>query len=294
MTAPTLQSIIQAGDQAYRALSKFETSRFKILQHCNLLPLANLNYSPPNTRASNCMYTVKLTCSCTVCHDRHIEIGHKSYLLHFASLPFKCEHGHPITNLHVQEGSERTLPFIDIPSKIRKVAPPCLSESSGGAITPEKLLNDKKRIKDTFSVADEAFTTLAAQVNNSNLDLSEYPQYGTDHINCLLAALENYVDECVGYLDGHIANLVQLSDVSEADDIEITPSGELNITSGRGATAQVNQDPNPLSNTMPNLAGASVIRSDTPILDRPNPETETGSRGTLTPGSANEMEQLLA
>ena len=180
---PDLQQIIKDGEAAYRALSIFETARYKVLQHCNLLPATNLNFSPPTTRATGRMYTAKITSDCSVCHNRHSHANHKSYLLHYASLPFKCEHGFTISNLHVQEDSERTLPFINLPSQIQKVAPQCLSLSSGGLTTPDKLDRDKQRIQQTFNAADEAFTTLAASVRSSNVDPSAYPQYGADHVN---------------------------------------------------------------------------------------------------------------
>ena len=269
MTYPQqdLDQIIKDGKAAYFALSKFETARYKVLQHCNLLPAANLNFSPPNTRATGKMYTAKVTSTCCVCHDRHISINNKSYLLHFASLPFKCEHGSTITNLHVQEESERTLPLISLPSRIQKVEPDCLSISSGGIMTTDKLDKDKHRIQQAFDAADEAFTTLTVTVRSSNVDLSTYPQYEADHVNCLIAALEAHKEECCTFLDAHRTNLVRLSEVSEADEIYISTEGHLTVSQ---ATNQA--------------------RPETPLLDRPNdessPSATDNSGDTVIPSSA--------
>ena len=66
--------------------------------------------------------------------------------------------------MHEQEDEEHTLPLIDLPSKLQKLAPDCLSESSGGSVTTDKLEKDKKRIQDTFDAAEEAFIELATLV----------------------------------------------------------------------------------------------------------------------------------
>ena len=213
------------------------------------------------------MYTAKLTSECSVCHNRHIHSSHKNYLLHFACLPFKCEHGNKISNLHVEDAEERTLPFVNLPSQIQKVAPECLSLSSGGLTTTDKLDRDKKRLEQTFEAADKAFTTLATNVGNSNVDLDAFPQYGTDHINCLLAALEEQVEDCCTYLDDHRNNLIRLSEVSEADNIHISPDG-LTIVTGSNIPSVSQPEA---------TIGASQHRPETPLLDRPNPETQLGS-----------------
>ena len=182
--------------------------------------------------------------------------------------------------MHVQKEEDRTLPFIELPSKLQKLAPDCLSESSGGSVTTDKLEKDKKRIQDTFDAAEKAFTELATLVRNSNHDLSEYPQYGAGHINCLLAILEGYKDECVAFLDGHRANLVQLEDVSEADEIQIMDDGQLRVST----RADLESDSsllNPEAHPQPNQLGNG--RPNTPILDRPNTDDSTGSSKTLTP-----------
>ena len=267
---PDLQKVIQDGEKAYHALSKFETARYKVLQHCNLLPSANLNFSPPNTRATAKMYIARITSDCTVCHDRHTKTNQKSYLLHFASLPFKCEHGLKISNLHVEDDSERTLPLINLPSKIQKVAPDCsISMSSGGLTTTDKLDRDKQRLQQTFNTADEAFTALAVSVRSSNLE--QYPQYGADHLNCLIAAMEYHVEECVTYLDAHRENLVRLAEVSEADEIHISADGNMVVSQQLGGLS---------STTMSQAVPPPFTRPDTPLLDRPNVEQSTGSSDT--------------
>ena len=67
---PTLQSVLQAGTHAYRCLTKFETARYKVMLHCNMLPLTNVNFSPPGTRRSSEVYTVEITSNCAVCNKK--------------------------------------------------------------------------------------------------------------------------------------------------------------------------------------------------------------------------------
>ena len=291
-SVPDLQKVIQDGEKAYHALSKFETARYKVLQHCNLLPTTNLNFSPPNTRPTAKMYTVRITSDCTVCHNRHTETNHKSYLLHFAHLPFKCEHGLKISNLHVQEESERTLPFVNLPSQMQKVAPECISMSSGGITTIDKLARDKVRLQQTFNAADEAFTTLSVSVSNSSVDLTLYPQYGADHLNCLIAAIEFHVEECVTFLDDHRENLIRLSEVSEADEIQISADGQVVVLQQPSDSARNMNDlglPG-LSSTHTSLGTAIPLsRPETPLLDRPNLEqgrsSSDSSGQTLMPNT---------
>ena len=100
------------------------------------------HFSPPQTRSSSSMYTVQLVSTCSVCHERHISIPQKSYLMHYTALPFNCEHGHRVDDMAVVEPDSRTKPYINLPTNIKRLAPDCLSESSGGNITTDKLEKD--------------------------------------------------------------------------------------------------------------------------------------------------------
>ena len=103
-------------------------------------------------------------------------MGHKNYLMHFAALPFKCEHGKKVDSMQVDDSTDRTQPFITLPSGVQKIAPTCLSDSSGGQITADKLEQDRRRLQTAFQLADEAFSNLAANVSSSGVDISKYPQ----------------------------------------------------------------------------------------------------------------------
>ena len=122
------------------------------------------------------MYTARLMSDCSVCHDRHVSMGHKNYLMHFAALPFKCEHGRKVVSMQVDDPDDQIHPFINLPSGVQKIAPDCMSDSSGGHLTVDKLEQDKSRLQTAFLTADEEFTNLAANVNNSGFDISRYPQ----------------------------------------------------------------------------------------------------------------------
>ena len=126
-----LQSVLEAGATAFGCFSKFEVCRFKALKHCNMLTF-EVTKSPPSTRSSEAMYTTLLDSDCTLCHGRHTSLGHRSYLVHYAALPFKCTHGIKIKGMSVSEPEERMDPFIDMPSTIHHIEPDCFSESSGG------------------------------------------------------------------------------------------------------------------------------------------------------------------
>ena len=138
-TPPTLQDVLSCGSVAYNCLSQFEVARYKVLRHCNMLPRGLSNFSPPQTRLTSRMYTVELTSQCPVCNSRHVNLSHKTYLLHFAALPFRCEHKQRVDSMKVVENDERTQPWIMLPPQLSKIAPDCMSESSGGMVTIDKL-----------------------------------------------------------------------------------------------------------------------------------------------------------
>ena len=177
------------------------------------------------------MQTAQLISSCSVCHKRHISITHKSYLTHYTALPFNCEHGHRIQDMVMVEQDSRTKPFINLPADIRRLAPECLSESSGGQITNDKLDADKQRLQEAFDKAEEAFQALSLLVATSGVSTQSYPQYSTDHVNYLLAAMESNVDECIGYIDAQKENIHQLAEVDEADSLRISDQGDISIAS---------------------------------------------------------------
>ena len=145
-TDPNMQRIIEAGQDAYKCLSRFNARRFKILKHCNLVVAGFIEHSPPSTRTQE-IYTVKLGSTCHACHNRHVSLGRKAFLLYYASLPFKCEHGLRVEGLQVDDPDERLLPLISLPPGIRKIAPDTLSESSEGQVTQDKLDRDLQRLQ---------------------------------------------------------------------------------------------------------------------------------------------------
>ena len=96
--------------------------------------------------------------------------------------------------MRVVEAEERIQPLIQLPPQLSKIAPDCMSDSSGGIVTVDKLEQDKKRLQDTFAATENALLQLATVVRNTGLDISTYPQYEADHINHLNADIETNVD----------------------------------------------------------------------------------------------------
>ena len=174
-------SVLSDGVSTFKLLAKFEMARFRAYRHCNIQHVSD-EPSPARTRKTEPKYTVRLISTCTQCNDRHVEIGQKSYLVHFCTLPFECEHGNTIESLEVDDPEERTLPIINLPSNIKRVANPNASVSSGGVVTIDKLEADLRRIQDTFKEADQSFTNLTTLIRAINFDTSRYPQYKPDNL----------------------------------------------------------------------------------------------------------------
>ena len=232
------------------------------------------------------MYTVQLLSTCSVCHERHISLPHKSYLMHYTALPFNCEHGHRIEDMMVVEPDSRTRPFVTLPPDIRRLAPDCLSESSGGILTPDKLDKVRKRLQDAFSLAEESFQALALTVSTTGVDTQGYPQYSLDHVNYLLAAIESNVDECIGYLDAHKENLSRLAEVEEADAIRISDEG--NVT-GVHHGVDLQQPEIGLGDGLQELAAATAVapKPSTQTQVAPNTVVESEMINTSSSGSLN-------
>ena len=305
MDMDDMAQLKEAGKVAYQYFHRLEVSRFKVLRHCNLLPRTLANFSPPQTRGSNSMHTAQLISACSVCHERHISITHKSYLTHYTALPFNCEHGHRIEDMAMVEPESRTKPFINLPADIRRLAPECLSESSGGQITNDKLDADKQRLQEAFNKADEAFQALALIVATTGVSTQNYPQFSTDHVNFLLAAMESNVDDCNGYIDAQKENLSRLAEVDEADSLRISDQGVISVNDPN-ARVESQQIDLGIGDGLLELAAAT--QPDQPsallpnIMDSENPEAETSQTSSSTsmttvtgnPGSMSDNRQTIA
>ena len=101
-----------------------------------MLPRRNTSFSPA-TRQSEPLLTTQLGSNCPLCNTRHTAMTNRSYLVHYAALPFKCEHGERIEEMRVVEPEDRVDPLINLPSTIFRIEPDCMSESSNGIVTPE-------------------------------------------------------------------------------------------------------------------------------------------------------------
>ena len=101
------EEVLEKGDAAYKLFQRFEIARYRIFRHTGVLDPSVVN-SPPGTRSTDRIYTTRLESACPQCNNRHVEIGHRSYLAHFTCLPFKCENGLAISKLYVEDPEDRT------------------------------------------------------------------------------------------------------------------------------------------------------------------------------------------
>ena len=124
----------------------------------------------------------------------------------------------------------RALPTISLPSRILRLRPDCMSESSNGITTEDKLERDRERLNSAYTNAQEAFTNLVVSVESSGIDVTSYPQFDTSHLNFLLTSLENNAEECQGHIDTFKDNLRRLAEVEDVDNFGISDDGEI-ITS---------------------------------------------------------------
>ena len=98
--------VLAKADAAFKLYQKYEVARYKIYRHTGVAD-PNLVNSPPGTRASESIYNVKITAECNQCNGRHVELGHRSYLVHYGSLPFLCvcekklSHSWPLSMLRI-------------------------------------------------------------------------------------------------------------------------------------------------------------------------------------------------
>ena len=187
----------QKADQAYKLYQKYEVARYKIYRHTGVTD-PNLVNTAPGTRASESIYTVKIQAECTVCNGRHTELGHRSYLQHFAFLPFVCSCSNPITGLTIEDPEDRTLPPIFLPANIRRLAPASMTTTSLGEVEDETLEQDISRIEEAQRAAAAAFVDLGATVMRTGFDYSRNPQLSPEYITNLNVLMTQNLNHCVG------------------------------------------------------------------------------------------------
>ena len=170
------EDILRKDEEAYKLFQKFEMARYKVLRHTGMMDPTVVN-TAPGTRSSELIYTTRIETECQDCNARHTEMGHRSYLAHFACLPFKCKHGLKITMLYEEDPEDRTLPAIQLPATIIKVAPCSVTETTGGEIDEETLDRDKERLESSHKLAAEAFLEVGAKVLREGFNVSVYPSW---------------------------------------------------------------------------------------------------------------------
>ena len=189
--------VLSKADQAYKLYQKYEVARYKIYRHTGVAD-PNLVNTAPGTRASESIYCVKIEGECTTCNGRHVELGHRSYLVHFSALPFLCgcNPSQAIHKLSIESPEDRVLPAISLPSNIRRLAPASLTTTTQGEVEDETLDQDVNRLEEAHRLAAAAFVELGAIVMRTGFDYSQMPQLSPTHLTNLNVLMTQNLNHC--------------------------------------------------------------------------------------------------
>ena len=150
-------------------------------RHLNL-PAPPINVPPTITEENrDRTYVVRLHAPrCEMCHQRHTVVAHRLYVILYSQRPFLCLHRHLIEDMEVAE--ERTGPPVFLPARIERVVPDHASQSSGGSVNVDKILQDMRNVSSTARAAIDYFRTVENEVRRERYDLSSYPELAISQV----------------------------------------------------------------------------------------------------------------
>ena len=166
------EDIKRRKDEAYLAVTMFDVARRKIYLHTRQEEPEDLTPMPRSATRSMGHWYVLLTSNCHYCHAHHTCLSRSAYLEWYSKLPFLCEHGNVITSIQVEPIPEvaREYPHCFLPSRLVRLDPDIVSNSSVGLPIIDKLKRDQLRLDNTFGKAMSLMGALINFVREARVD----------------------------------------------------------------------------------------------------------------------------
>ena len=208
--------------RAYDAYKDFQLGRTKAYRHLNMPP-PDVVIHPPGGAVIRASYYAKLVVStCDACHERHVVMSHKQYVMTFSMIPVLCHHRMPVTWMYLDDSPEGEA--ITLPSPLTRIPPGPGSVSSGGSVSVDRLNRDLRKVNARARTALALFERLEGE--GDRYYLAYYPEMQQQQARRMRALIEAEVEECRDDIQLRAESLAGDLAQSELESIASPPVGE--------------------------------------------------------------------